>query len=85
MSRRWSRPTGGEVVRARVGFVSVSDVPVVVDVTDALDDPAGTALAELEPAEDIHATAAYRAHLVKVLTPRVLADAIHHARERNTA
>ena len=72
---------GGEVVRARVGYVSVSDVPVVVDVTDALDDPAGTALAELEPADDIHATAAYRAHLVRVLTPRVLADAIHHARQ----
>ncbi len=79
----------GTVTRARVGFVSVSDVPVVVDVTDALQgpggDPAGTALAELEPADDIHATAAYRAHLVKVLTPRVLADAVHHARERNTA
>ena len=73
---------GGEVVRARLGYVSVSDVPVVVDVTDALDDPAAQALAELEPAEDIHATAAYRAHLVKVLTPRVLADAIHHARQR---
>jgi carbon-monoxide dehydrogenase medium subunit len=76
---------GGEVTRARLGYVSVSDVPVVVDVTDALGDPAGTALAELEPAEDIHATAAYRAHLVKVLTPRVLADAIHHARERTSA
>jgi 2-furoyl-CoA dehydrogenase FAD binding subunit len=76
---------GGEVVRARLGYVSVSDVPVVVDVTDALDDPAGAALAELEPADDIHATAAYRAHLVKVLTPRVLADAVHHARERKTA
>ncbi|TGN64683.1 xanthine dehydrogenase family protein subunit M [Nocardioides eburneiflavus] len=75
---------GGEVTRARVGFVSVSDVPVVVDVTDALDDPAGAALAELEPADDIHATAAYRAHLVKVLTPRVLADAIHHARQTTT-
>ena len=73
---------GGEVTRARVGFVSVSDVPTVVDVTDALEDPAGKALADLEPADDIHATAAYRAHLVKVLTPRVLADAIHHARER---
>ena len=72
----------GEVTRARVGFVSVSDVPVVVDVTDALDDPAGKALAELEPADDIHATAAYRAHLVKVLTPRILADAIHHARQK---
>jgi 2-furoyl-CoA dehydrogenase FAD binding subunit len=76
---------GGEIARARVGFVSVSDVPVVVDVTGALDDPAGAALAELEPADDIHASAAYRAHLVKVLTPRVLADAVHHARERRTA
>ncbi|NYE37541.1 carbon-monoxide dehydrogenase medium subunit [Nocardioides cavernae] len=76
---------GGEVTRARIGFVSVSDVPTVVDVSDALDDPAGAALAELEPADDIHATAAYRAHLVKVLTPRVLADAIHHARERTGA
>jgi carbon-monoxide dehydrogenase medium subunit len=76
---------GGTVTRARVGFVSVSDVPVVVDVTDALDDPAGAALAELDPAADIHATSTYRAHLVKVLTPRVLADAVHHARERTTA
>ena len=55
---------------------------VRAQVTDALDDPAGAALAELEPADDIHATAAYRAHLVKVLTPRVLADAVHHARQR---
>ncbi|WP_299921930.1 FAD binding domain-containing protein [uncultured Nocardioides sp.] len=75
--------TDGETVtRARVGFVSVSDVPVVVDVTDALDDPAAKALAELDPAEDIHATAAYRAHLVKVLAPRVLAAATDHARSR---
>lgn len=77
---------GGEVTRARVGFVSVSDVPAVVDVTDAVRDPVGdpasTALAQLEPADDIHATAAYRAHLVRVLTPRVLADAVHHARDR---
>lgn len=72
---------GGEVTRARLGYVSVSDVPVVVDVTDALDDPAAKALADLEPADDIHATADYRAHLVRVLTPRVLADAVHHARQ----
>jgi carbon-monoxide dehydrogenase medium subunit len=73
---------GDTVTRARVGFVSVSDVPVVVDVTDALDDPAAKALAELDPAEDIHASAAYRAHLVKVLAPRVLAAATDHARSR---
>jgi carbon-monoxide dehydrogenase medium subunit len=73
---------GDTVTRARVGFVSVSDVPVVVDVTDALDDPAAKALADLDPAEDIHASAAYRAHLVKVLAPRVLAAATDHARSR---
>ena len=73
---------GDAVTRARLGFVSVSDVPTVVDVTDALDDPAGTALTELEPADDIHATAAYRAHLVRVLAPRVLAAATDHARSR---
>ncbi|WP_322921418.1 FAD binding domain-containing protein [Nocardioides renjunii] len=73
---------GDEVTRARVGFVSVSDVPVVVDVTHALDAPATAALAELDPAEDIHATAAYRAHLVSVLTPRVVAAATDHARSR---
>ena len=73
---------GDTVTRAGLGFVSVSDVPTVVDVTDALDDPAGKALAELDPADDIHATAAYRAHLVQVLAPRVLAAATDHARSR---
>ena len=73
---------GDRVARARLGFVSVSDVPTVVDVTDALDDPAAKALAELDPGDDIHATAAYRAHLVTVLARRVLAAATDHARER---
>ena len=73
---------GEEVRAARLGFVSVCDVPTVVDVSDALDDPAGRALAELDPAADIHATADYRAHLVRVLVPRVLARAVDHARSR---
>ncbi|MCP3422284.1 FAD binding domain-containing protein [Nocardioides pinisoli] len=73
---------GDAVTRASLGFVSVSDVPVVVDVTHALGDPAAKALAELDPADDIHASAAYRAHLVKVLAPRVLAAATDHARSR---
>ncbi|KQV67813.1 molybdopterin dehydrogenase [Nocardioides sp. Root122] len=80
---------GDDVTRVRLGFVSVSDVPVVVDVTDAVRDPAGDpaarALAELEPADDIHATAAYRAHLVKVLVPKVLAAATDHARQGKDA
>lgn len=77
---------GDEVASARLAYLSVSDIPVVVDVTDAVRDPdadpSATALAELEPAEDIHASADYRAHLVKVLTTRVLAAAIDHARAR---
>ena len=77
---------GDEVVGARLGFVSVSDVPVVVDVTEAVRDPDGdpaeVALAALDPAADIHATAEYRAHLARVLVRRVLAQATEHARER---
>lgn len=76
---------GDEVVRARLGYLSVSDVPVVVDVSDSLADPAGAALAELEPVDDIHATADYRAHLVRALTPRVLAASTDHARQRMNA
>ena len=40
--------------------------------------------AELDPGDDIHATAAYRAQLVRVLTRRVLAAATDHARGRAT-
>ena len=76
---------GDEVVRARLGYLSVSDVPVVVDVSDSLADPATAALGDLEPVDDIHATADYRAHLVRVLTPRVLAAATDHARQRMNA
>ncbi len=76
---------GEDVTRARLGYLSVCDVPTIVDVTDDLDDPAAAALRELDPAEDIHASADYRAHLVRVLTPRVLAAAITYARERDTA
>jgi 2-furoyl-CoA dehydrogenase FAD binding subunit len=85
---------GDAVVSARVGYLSVSDVPTVVDVRAALDgtvsvgatDAAGElALAELDPADDVHATAAYRSQLVRVLTGRVLRAAYADARERTGA
>ena len=61
---------GGSV---RAGYVSVSDTPVVVDLTGVAAAEAGdVALAKLEPADDIHATADYRAELVRVLTERVV-------------
>jgi carbon-monoxide dehydrogenase medium subunit len=57
----------------RVGYLSVNDVPTVVDLTGVpLSDMGEVALEQLEPAEDIHATAAYRAQLVRVLTERVV-------------
>lgn len=66
----------------RVGYLSVNDTPTVVDVTERLDDAADAALEALEPADDIHATAGYRTHLVRVLTDRVLAQAREHAQGR---
>ena len=86
------RVEGGSIVEARAGYLSVNDTPEVVDLTELLaagiDDAslaaAGeTALAQLEPADDIHATAAYRAQLVRVLTSRVLRSAHDDALRRS--
>jgi carbon-monoxide dehydrogenase medium subunit len=84
----------GVVAEARAGFLSVADVPTVVDltaelaggVTDAsLSDAGERALAVLDPVGDIHATAAYRSQLVRVLTARVLRAAHDHAVARSGA
>ncbi len=74
------------VARACTAYISMSPVPVVVDVTSSAPADAGTtpaawegageaALAHLEPEADIHATARYRAQLGRVLTARALAQA----------
>jgi carbon-monoxide dehydrogenase medium subunit len=85
------RLDGDVVTGARVGYLSVSDVPAVVDVTDALaggvtarstDAASDRALESLDPADDLHATAAYRSQLVRVLTARVLRTAYDDARSR---
>ena len=80
----------GRIARALAGYLSVSDVPAVVDLTDALagevdaealKNAAAHALTQLDPESDIHATAAYRAHLVEVLTARVVTAAYENAHE----
>jgi 2-furoyl-CoA dehydrogenase FAD binding subunit len=85
------RLDGDRIVSARAGYLSVCDVPTVVDLTEALEgevstgstDAAGElALESLDPADDLHATAAYRAQLVRVLTARVLRTAYADARSR---
>ncbi len=64
----------GESVK--VGYLSVADVPTVVDLSGVPDDRLGeVALEHLDPADDIHATADYRAQLVRVLTARVVRSA----------
>ncbi len=82
---------GERVTSARAGYLSVADVPTVVDLTGVLDggvDDASlgrageTAVTQLEPQGDIHATGAYRAQLVRVLTARVLRQAYDDARGR---
>ena len=86
------RVDGDAVVSARAGYLSVSDVPTVADVTSALGGgisdeslaaAAELALGELDPADDLHATAAYRSRLVRVLTARVLRAAYDDARSRS--
>jgi carbon-monoxide dehydrogenase medium subunit len=78
------RVEDGEVVSARAGYLSVCDVPTVVDLTpvlsgglseQALEDAAELALTMLEPGGDIHATVAYRRQLVRTLTRRVVTAA----------
>ncbi len=80
------------VVEARVGYLSVNEVPTVVDLTAALEqgmddstlaEAGERALSSLDPAADIHATAAYRAQLVRVLTARVLRSAYDDALRRS--
>jgi carbon-monoxide dehydrogenase medium subunit len=79
------RVVDDRVMDAGASYLSVEDVPTVVDLTAAADDLEGAgelALEHLEPVADLHASAAYRAQLVRVLTARVLRAAAADARER---
>lgn len=77
------------IATARASFVSVTDVPGVVDLTEALagTDPTAidwsaideTVLAHLQPESDIHASADYRRMLAVELTRRALARAFDRA------
>ncbi len=77
----------------RAGYLSVCDVPTVVDLTepyragplDGAHAQAGDlALSRLDPGDDIHATRAYRGQLVRTLTRRTVEAAYADARARLT-
>lgn len=83
----------GLIASVRAGYVSVAEVPTVVDLTEVFTDGTVTdqalaaagelALTHLEPEADIHATAHYRAQLVRVLTGRVIRAAHEDATTRS--
>ncbi|WP_088287709.1 xanthine dehydrogenase family protein subunit M [Kineosporia sp. A_224] len=79
----------GRVTSARAAYISMSPVPVVVELThDAPTDAADAAVPaawagaaeaavdRLEPEADLHASAHYRAHLARTLTGRAMARAV---------
>jgi carbon-monoxide dehydrogenase medium subunit len=80
------------ITAARAAYVSVGPTPVLVDLTDAVggrpadaaDWAAAGALAtaRVDPDDDIHATADYRRHLVRVLTTRAGGAAVREALAR---
>jgi carbon-monoxide dehydrogenase medium subunit len=82
----------GRATSVRAGYLSVCEVPTVVDLSEvfasgeltdrALDEAAELALSRLDPGDDIHATASYRSHLVRVLTRRVVRAAHQDALDR---
>ncbi|WP_353649096.1 FAD binding domain-containing protein [Nakamurella sp. A5-74] len=75
---------GGALLSLRCGYLSVSEVPLVLELTDAWNDSerAAVELARVgvDPSSDIHATAEYRRSLAGVLTARVARTAIAKAR-----
>lgn len=80
------RPASGPVRSAQAVFISVASTPLRVDLTDVVGgrDPAAidrgelydSVVAQLDPPEDIHATADYRRHLAGVLVCQAIGDSL---------
>ena len=84
----------GAVTTVRAGYLSVCEVPTVVDLSEvftggeftdhAVGEASELALASLEPESDIHASADYRGQLARVLTVRVIRQAHDDCLARRT-
>lgn len=72
----------GSVESLHCAYLAVSDVPVVLELTESwvIGRAAEDAMAALDPPSDLHAGADYRRHLAGVLTVRAAEQAIAAAR-----
>ena len=70
----------GELTSLRCGYLSVTDTPLVLDLTESWrageQQAADRARASVDPQTDLHATADYRRHLAGVLTVRAARQAL---------
>lgn len=75
--------SAGDLTSLRCAYLSVSDTPLVLDLTDAWlagePEAAERARRAVDPQSDLHATADYRRHLAGVLTGRAAKQAIANA------
>lgn len=76
----------GALVSLRCSYLSVSEVPLVVDLTAVWDEgpeaASAAGSAAVDPMGDIHATAEYRRRLAGVLTVRAARQAVEAAKAR---
>ncbi len=79
----------GSVARVRCGYLSVTDTPLVLDISEAWrcsqQDAAEQVRAAVDPQSDLHATADYRRHLAGILTIRAAQQAISTAERGDRA
>ena len=75
-------PIGSPQITAGMEVAAVYLQPIEMDPPGMM---RAAAESDIHLEADIHATADYRAHLVRVLVPKVLAAATDHARRRKNA
>ncbi len=91
VAARMTLADDGTIARARLVYLSAGEVPLsATAATGVLDggapceelfaEAASTARGEVDPSDDIHATAEFKKHLAEVLTRRALAAAWERAR-----
>jgi len=79
----------GDLGSLRCGYLSVTETPLVIDLTDAWRagqrEAADQARSMIDPQSDLHATADYRRHLAGVLTIRAARQAVAAAERGDRA